>query len=89
MQICDICVYITNLYVHIANMEICILPLSVSWAPYYVNEAELDHSYFFGRRRTECEWSSLDTGTKNALKRKRALRLLFSFLSSNCGTILL
>ena len=61
-------------------------PLSVAWAPHYVKEVELGHNHFF-RSSAYGKWAELIPriwyGTKNIFKRKRALWLLFSFLSYN------
>ena len=49
-------------------------------APHYVKEAELGRSFFF--RSTAYGKCG---GVSNVLKRERALKLPFSFLSSNYG----
>ena len=61
-------------------------PLSVARAPHHVKEVELGHSHFFKLAHMEVGrvkylGDTVHDGTKNVLKRKRAL-LLFSFPSS-------
>ena len=50
-------------------------PLSVVQASHYVKEEELGHSHFF-RSAAYGNWARMWYGTKNVLKRKRALNPL-------------